>query len=256
MATHDLLREALSNGATSVGGCPYTDPEPVRHIDLILDLAERFGVPADFHIDFDLDPLGSHLPALASATKTRGLQGRVSVGHATKLAAMAPEEADRMADLLADAGIAVVVLPATDLFLNGREADRLVPRGVARADRLAARGVRTAIASNNILNPFTPYGDASLIRMANLYANVAQLASDDELALAFDMVTSRAAEVIGMTARLAVGEAADLVVLDAADPASAVREIAPPVAGFKNGRQTFDRPAPRLLGPARPGSSL
>ncbi len=80
-----------------------------------------------------------------------------------------------MARRLADAGVAVTVLPSTDLFLMGRAADHNVPRGVTRADRFHAHGVTCSLATNNVLNPFTPFGDCSLIRMANLYANIAQL---------------------------------------------------------------------------------
>ena len=84
---------------------------------------------------------------------------------------------------LADAGVAVTVLPATDLFLMGRGHDHNVPRGVAPR-RIAARahGVTCSLATNNVLNPFTPFGDCSLIRMANLYANIAQLGRADDLA--------------------------------------------------------------------------
>lgn len=55
---------------------------------------------------------------------------------------------------LAEAGIALTVLPATDLFLTGRDSTHLVPRGVTPAHRLAALGVVTTISTNNVLNPF------------------------------------------------------------------------------------------------------
>jgi cytosine deaminase len=156
-----------------------------------------------------------------------------------------------MAALLAEAGIAVTVLPATDLFLVGREHDRLTPRGLAPAERLRRAGVVVTVATNNLLNPFTPYGDASLMRMANLYANVAQLARDEELAAAFDMVSAAGARLLGADHGLEVGSPADIVLVDAVDPASAVREIAPVLAGWKNGVKTFVRPQAELL---RPGS--
>ena len=249
MATHDLLIAALEGGATSVGGCPYTDDDPARHIDLILDLAERFAVPADFHIDFDLDPDGSDLPTLIAAVKTRGLHGRVSIGHVSKLSAMTPERFDELAGELATADIGLVVLPATDLYLMGRDADRLNPRGMARADRLAKAGVRTALATNNVLNPFTPFGDASLIRMANLFANIAQIGTDAEMAQSFTMIGDSAASVIGLNRGPApsVGAPADLVILDAKTASDAVRRIAQPLAGWKAGRQTFERALPRIL---------
>ena len=142
------------------------------------------------------------------------------------------------------------MLPATDLFLMGRGVDRLVPRGLAPAAILRAGGVLTAAASNNILNPFTPYGDASLGRMANLYANVAQLSLDADMVAAFDMVSADAARLMGGAPRqLTEGAPADIVLLDAPDPAAAVREIAPALAGWKAGGQTFSRPRAQLLRP-------
>jgi cytosine deaminase len=250
-----MLREALAAGADSLGGCPYTDTDPIAHVGAIFDLAGAVGVPVDFHADFDLDPNGSILPEIARQAKARGYEGKVSVGHVTKLSAMSPGQVDETAALLAEAGIAVTVLPATDLFLLGRDRDRLVPRGLAPAERLRQAGVLVTAATNNVLNPFTPFGDASLIRMANLYANVVQLARDDEVSATFDMVSSDAARLIGMSYGLQVGMPADIVLLDAPDPASAVREIAPAVAGWKGGVKTFVRAPAHLLMPTLNGTT-
>ena len=249
--TLDMLDQALRNGADLLGGCPYTDPDPLKHIELIFSLAERHGVDIDFHLDFDLDPERSSLPAVVAETMRRGYQHRVSLGHVTKLSAMPLRQVDEIGDQLATAGIAVAVLPATDMFLLGRNTDRLVPRGIAPAMRLAERGVRVVAATNNILNPFTPYGDASLCRMANLFANAAHLSRDDDMIAAFDMVSTNAARLLGRGAEVEIGAPADIVVLDAPGRSAAIRQICQPVAGWKNGRQTFSRPAPILL---RPGN--
>ncbi|MCE1235909.1 MAG: amidohydrolase family protein [Hyphomicrobiales bacterium] len=245
--TERLLEKALAAGADLVGGCPYTDPEPERHIARLFEIAAAHDVDLDFHIDFDLDPSWNHLDAVIRETERRGRRGRVGVGHVTKLAMLAPTEVDAVADRLAAAGIALTVLPATDLFLTGRDAPAGRPRGVAPAHRLAARGVTATIATNNVLNPFTPFGDASLVRMANLYADVAQLASDDEIAGVFDMVGSAAARLMRRPHALEVGASADVVVLDAPNAVAAVREIAPTLAGWKRGVKTFVRPKASLL---------
>ena len=229
-----------------MGGCTYTDPAPLAHVARIFDLAERFGVAADFHVDFDLDPAGSMLPAIIAETRRRGLEGRVACGHATKLSAWPAADVDAIGDRLAEAGIAIVALPATDLFLLGRSVETLVPRGVAPLQRLARAGVTTAVASNNVLNPFTPYGDANLMRMANLFANVAHLSSDADLGFAFDLVSSGAAAAIGRGYGLSIGDPADLVLLDAIDPAGAVRRIAPALGAWKAGRRTFVHEPARL----------
>jgi cytosine deaminase len=247
-ATEAMLETALQSGADLVGGCPYTDPQPVEHIRRIFDLGERFGVPVDFHLDFHLDPRSSDLPEIIAQTMTRRYEGRVSIGHVTNLSAATSEELEALGKSLANAGIAVTALPATDLFLMGRKFDRLIPRGVAPIHRLAAYGVVTTLSTNNVLNPFTPFGDVSLMRMANLYANIAQIGAPAELAGIFGMITVMAAKLVGKGRKsLEVGAPADLVIFDACSSADAVAEIAPAVTGWKDGRQTFLRPLPQLL---------
>jgi cytosine/creatinine deaminase len=247
--TEVMIARALAEGAALVGGCPYTDPDPQAHISRIFDLADKYGTSVDFHLDFDLDPRASNLPFVIAETERRDYGGRVSVGHVTKLSALPPSDVDALGKRLADAGIAVTVLPATDLFLNGRDRDHLVPRGIAPALDLRKHGVVTSIATNNVLNPFTPYGDASLIRMANLYANTAQASRDEDIEAIFSMVSDGAARLLGRRYGLEVGMPADIVLFDAPGAVSAVREVRSALAGWKNGRKTFERPRGRLLPP-------
>src|SRR5208282_5330579 len=103
--------------------------------------------------------------------------------------------------------------------------DRDVPRGVTAAHRLIEHGAVCSIASNNVLNPFTPFGDCSLLRMANLYANVAHAGRPAELAACFDMVTTWPAKLMKLRDYgIAAGNPADIVVLDCADRTAAVAE--------------------------------
>jgi cytosine deaminase len=115
-----------------------------------------------------------------------------------------------------------------------------------------------SLATNNVLNPFTPFGDCSLLRIANLYANVAQIGRSDELQACFDMVTTLAARLMKLKDYgIAVGNPADIVVLDCADPASAVAELAQPVLGMKGGRISFQRAPATLNRPdGTPGSTI
>jgi cytosine deaminase len=107
--------------------------------------------------------------------------------------------------------------------------------------------VNCSLSSNNVLNPFTPYGDCSLIRMANLYANVCQVGSKNELRECFAMITRRPAELMRLRDYgIAVGKSADLVVLDAVEPEMAVAELAPVLYAFKRGRMTVSREPARL----------
>jgi cytosine deaminase len=77
----------------------------------------------------------------------------------TKMSTLPPEAFKQLARRLADAGVAVTVLPATDLFLMGRDQEFDVRRGIVDANLLVEHGVNCSISTNNVLNPFTPYGD-------------------------------------------------------------------------------------------------
>jgi cytosine deaminase len=176
--------------------------------------------------------------------------GRVVVGHMAKLSLMPPAEVATLARSLAETGIAVTVLPTTDLFLMGRHQDHAVVRGVADANLLAEHGVNCSLSSNNILNPATPYGDCSLIRMANLYANVLQVDRPQELRKCFNMLTDMSARLLNLRDYgFAVGNPADVVVLGAQAPEQVIAEIAQPLAVFKNGRETVVWHPPELLRP-------
>jgi cytosine deaminase len=252
--TYDMIDAALGDGADLIGGCPYMDPDPAGHVDLVFELAVKHGVAIDFHLDFDLDPVHTDLPAVIAGTKRHGWQGRVAIGHVTNLSAMSEDDVMTIAGQLAEAGIALTVLPATDLFLNGRNHDRLVPRGVAPAHRMAKRGVVTSIGTNNVLNPFTPYGDASLVRMANLYANVTQVSRDEDIFDVFEMIGRSAACQLGVPHGLSVGGEATIVLVDASGPKAAIREVARVVAGWKNGRKSFDNGRPQIHKPSPKGT--
>jgi cytosine deaminase len=112
-------------------------------------------------------------------------------------------------------------------------------------------GVTCSISTNNVLNPFTPYGDGSLIRMANLYANVCQVSRPAELAGCLDMITGAAARLMRLDDYgIKVGASADVVCLDAQSPAEAIATLAQPLWGAKRGRVSFTRARPQLHPPA------
>jgi cytosine deaminase len=151
---------------------------------------------------------------------------------------------------MADAGVAVTVLPLTDLFVMGRDQDHNIRRGVADANFLVEHGVNCSLSTNNVLNPVTPYGDCSLIRMANLHANVLQVGRPEQLRECFAMLTERSARLLGLQDYgIALGNPADIVVIDAASPEQAIAQIRPPLAVFKRGRRTVVRHPPELLRP-------
>ena len=241
---------ALERGASVVGGAPGYDPDAAGQIRRIFELALEFDRDVDIHLDVGPSADEMDIDLVCELTERHGYGGRVAVGHGTKYSLLPPDRLRTLGERLASAGVAVTVLPATDLFVTGRHQDHAVVRGVADANALVAHGANCSLSTNNVLNPFTPYGDCSLIRIANLYANVVQRGNEEELAECFEMLTRRSARLIRCEDYgIAVGRPADLVVWNARSAAEAVATIALPLIGFKRGRRTFSRALPELHRP-------
>lgn len=248
--TDALLVEALRRGADVIGAAPRYDTDHPGQIRRIFELAREFDVDIDMHLDVGNTPEDMDIHLVCELTEQYRLGGRVTVGHMTKLSLLPPDQAATIARRLADVGVNVAVLPATDLYLMGRDRDHDVRRGVADANFLVEHGVNCSISSNNVLNPATPYGDCSLIRMANLQANVLQIARPEQLRECFAMLTERSARILNAKDYgIAVGNPADVVIIDSRSPEQAVSEIRHPIAVFKHGRRTVTRPAPQIHDP-------
>ena len=248
--TDELMVAALKRGAKVVGAAPYTDTNPKGQIDRVFALARDFDADIDMHLDFFSSAERMDLDYVCEVTERCNYGGRVTVGHVTTLSVVEPARFEAIAGRLADVGVAVTVLPSTDLYLTGRHQSHSVLRGVTPAHKLLRHGVSCSISTNNVLNPFTPFGDGSLMRVANLYANVCQVGRRDELRACFELVSGHAAGLMRLADYgAALGNSADLVVWDATSPEQAVAEIAPPLYGFKRGRMTFAREPVKLHRP-------
>ena len=248
--TDELLSEGLKRGAKVIGGAPRYDADPAGQIRRIFELAREYDVDIDIHLDVGNTPEAMNIHLVCELTEQYRRGGRVVVGHMAKLSTMPPREVAVLTRRLAEVGVAVTVLPATDLYLMGRDQDHNVRRGVADANFLVEHGVNCSLSTNNVLNPATPYGDCSLIRMANLHANVLQIARPEQLRECFAMLSERSARLLNLTDYgIAVGNPADIVVIDATSPEQAIAEIRQPLAVFKRGRRTVVRHLPELVRP-------
>lgn len=217
------LEQALDDGCSVVGGCPYADADPEAHLDLVVALARDRGLPLDLHLDLTDDPDASQLALVIPRIERAGLQGRVSVGHMTALSAMPPAALAQAIASLAGAGVAVISLPTTDLWLSGRDGQPRT-RGVAPIRDLLDGGVQVALASNNHQNAFTPVGAGGLLRVAWLASLVARVGDPRSQGQLLEAITSAPAAMLGLGPWRVEDPGVPLLLLDAVDPLDAVRE--------------------------------
>jgi cytosine deaminase len=219
-----MLEAALDAGADVVGGVPALAPDPPAFLDMLFDVATRRGCRLDLHVDETLEPRPRHLDGVIERTRALGLGGRVVASHCSLLSALDRAEVRPLLDGLAAAGIGVVTLPAANLFLQGREAPRLAPRGLTRVADLLAAGVPVACASDNVQDPFVPVGSGDMLEIARWTILAGHLLADAP-ATAFRMATVTPAGLMGFGDEYGIREGAwaDLLVADAEDVEDLVR---------------------------------
>lgn len=239
--TEKMMYEAMEMGADVVGGIPYNDTPADKHVDLVFEIAKKYDKPIDFHQDFKDDMEGSMIEYVADKTIAEGYQGRVSVGHLTSLGAAPREQLLPIIEKMNNAGISVMSLPATDLHLGGRKDEFNVRRALTPIRQLRDGGVNVCIATNNIRNAFTPYGNGDLLQTAMLAIPVAHLGGAADLATVLPMITTNPAKALQLQDYgIEPGNAANMVLLDTDSVTNAIIDLPTRLFVIKNGKITVE----------------
>lgn len=246
--TLELMEEAVRLGADVVGGCPYNEltwEDTQRHIDHVFAIAQRHGLPIDMHADFADDVSNRRFAAveyIAQKTIDSGYQGKVALGHMTSLGSLDAESLKPIIDLLLQAQIHIVTLPATDTYLGGRNDTKNPRRGLTPVRALHGAGVNVAYSSNNIRNAFTPFGKADPLVIGNLLAHLVQFGTPAHQAAIIEMGTRNGARVMNIDQGygISVGNRADLVILDTMQVADALLDMPVRLWVIKGGRITVE----------------
>lgn len=210
--TAALLDEAVAQGADLVGGLDPVgiDGDLAGHLDPVFAVAENRGAGIDIHLHDGGDGGLAQILDIARRTEAAGLQGKVAVSHAFALGSVTADTAARAADVLAKAGVAIMS--------HGPGGATIPPLKL-----LKEHGVEVFGGSDNIRDAWSPFGNGDMLERAMLIGYRANFRHDEELALAFEMVTAAAARVLGLKDYgLKAGGPADFVAVEAGSLAEAV----------------------------------
>ncbi len=185
--TAELLDQALAQGADVLGGLDPSaiDRDPARSLDVLFGIASKHGKPVDIHLHEPGAQGVEQIARIAARTRALGLAGRVAISHAYALGDVGQREVADVARKLADAGVAI---------MTNAPGDRAFPPVLA----LRAAGVSVFTGNDNIQDSWWPYGNGDLLQRAMLLGYRSGFYTDADLMLALDMVTTDAAEVIGL----------------------------------------------------------
>lgn len=238
--TDELMWKAMEAGADLVGGMPFNEnsrADSARHIALAFEIAAHHDAGIDMHVDETDDPDARTLEILAEQTMENGWHGRVTAGHTCALAGYEEDYANRVIGLVKDAGIHMIVNPATNLMLQGRGDMQPKRRGITRVKELLEAGVNVSCGQDCIRDTFYPFGIGDPLEVTFLASHAAHMSRPHEIETVFDMPTGAAARTMGLSDYgAAPGCVADLVIIDAADPLEALTRRADRTCVIKRGR--------------------
>jgi cytosine deaminase len=230
-ANRALLREALEAGADLVGGCPHLEGEAsASATDFFLELATEFSLPVDLHTDETLDRAACGLSELARGVRA-GFPYAATASHCVSLGQLPLDEQRAVAEVVAEAGVNVIALPQTNLFLQGRGTSPM-PRGLTAVAALRAAGVNVAAGADNLQDPFNPVGRACPFETAGLMI----MSVHDLPAVAWSAVTDTARTALELPpVAVAAGAPADLMAVRAATVREAIANGPAPRLVWKRG---------------------
>jgi cytosine/creatinine deaminase len=238
------LVEALEVGVDLVGGCPHLDPDPPRHIRDAIAAATDAGIGLDLHMDETLDADMLTLRHLAHEVVDTGFEGTVAASHCVSLGMQHADIQRQVAAEVAEAGIAIVPLPQTNLFLQGRAHRTATPRGLTALLALREAGVLVAAGADNVQDPFNLVGRSDPLETAALLVMAGHVLPDE----AFDMVSNNVRRAMGLGAvELCPGDPADLLAIKAASVRGAIAEAPHDRRVYRAGRLVASSATDRRL---------
>lgn len=214
----DVLKEAISYGIDGIGGAPHLSPNATKDIDQLFELAAKYDKFVDLHVDEQDNPEICTIERIIENTKKWDFQGRVTAGHLCSLSAMSEGKSNRIIEEMALQQISAVTLPGANMYLQGRGDKGIVRRGITRVREMLQKKVGLATASDNVSDPFHPFGRFDLLQIGLLTAYTAHLASEEELIAVLKMMTQTPAAIFGKEYHgVKEGAAAEFVAFDAAN---------------------------------------
>lgn len=219
----ELVEQALQAGADVVGGIDpcMLDRDPVRHLDILFGLAEKYQVPIDVHLH-EPGELGVwSTDLILERARALGMRGKVCLSHGYGLGGVSEATTGRLIEGFAELDVAMTtVAPSLSSMLP--------------LERLTDAGVRVGLGQDGQRDYWSPYGNADMLDRTWQLAFTNNYRADELIEACVAVATVGGAAVIdpavprltSMSDRpgLTVGDPADFLLLAGETVTSAVMD--------------------------------
>lgn len=176
-----LLREALRNGATMLGGLDPggIDRDIEKSLQTTMAIAQEFNVDVDFHLH-DNGHLGFYtIDKWLDMVEENSFTGKTDFSHSFSLGDVTVPEQITMAKRLKEHNVAIM---STIPFNLGRN--------IPPIDLLTAHGVNVHFGCDGFYDSWSPYGSGDILQKACNFADVTRKITERELRQSLGYITN------------------------------------------------------------------
>ena len=150
----------------------------------------------------------------------------------------------KLIPLIAESGMNVIPNPLINIMLQGRHDSYPKRRGMTRVPDLMAAGINVSFGHDCVMDPWYAMGSGDMLEVGHMAIHSAQMGSLEDKTKIFNALTINSAKTMGLqNYGLEKGRNADLILLQARDPAEALRLKATKLLVIKAGKIIARTPA-------------
>ena len=215
----EKLAKKLSIQKGILGGVivpPFNKREIIKLLSKMLLLADKYKLEIDFHIDESTTEPGAGVKVLLEVMDKLNIQVPITCSHLSSILFLEEHEILDLGKKLAEKNIKVIALPLTNFWLlNHKSKITTLKRPVAPIKQLQKSFVDVSVGSDNVQDPWYPFGNFDPFYMMSCSIPMLQLNPWERKTLASIFFAPSRLLNLKWDGLIKKGCPADFVILDA-----------------------------------------
>ncbi len=216
----EVLAEKFSKEKGILGGVlvpPFVNKTKIKYlISKTLLLADKYKLEIDLHIDESTIEPGAGIKLLLETIDRLNIKVPITCSHLSSILSLNNNEILKLGRKIAEKDIKVIALPLTNFWLlNRKDKSTALNRPVAPIKQLQKSLVDVSIGSDNVQDPWYPFGNYDPFYLISLAMPILQLNPWERLTLSSILLSPSRLLNLNWDGLVKIGCPADFVLLDA-----------------------------------------
>ena len=162
---------------------PFNKVKTIKNLSEMLLLAKKYNLEIDLHVDESSIEPGSGIKILLKTIEELNCNIPITCSHSSSILFLKDRALKNLAKKMADKKIKVIALPLTNFWLLNRNEKNTSLRPVAPIKQLQKSFVDVSIGSDNVQDPWYPFGNFDPFYLMSHAMHMLQLNPWDRLSL-------------------------------------------------------------------------